>query len=102
MTVESIVAGRAIYERMECAKCHGRSGRGDGPSAAEFKDAWGNAIRPADFTVKGGIRGGDSARDIYRTFMTGINGTPMPSYEGQLSADEAWQLAHFTVWLRRD
>ena len=32
-TPESVARGRAIYERQDCAKCHGDQGAGDGPSA---------------------------------------------------------------------
>lgn len=98
----TIARGRVLYERMDCAKCHGPSGRGDGPSSDELVDNWGHPIVPADFTMPGGIKGGSTGRDIYRTFMTGMDGTPMPSYAGQLEPAQAWDLTHFVLWLRRD
>ncbi|MEE9201851.1 MAG: ethylbenzene dehydrogenase-related protein, partial [Dehalococcoidia bacterium] len=41
------------------------------------------------------FRGGSSARDIYRTFTTGLNGTPMPSYVDSTTEEERWHLANF-------
>ncbi len=55
------------------------TGRGDGPSAAALLDDWEVPIRPFDFTT-GNFKFGDSPRDVYRTFNTGLNGTPMPSF----------------------
>ena len=101
MSQASVERGRAHYQSMECAKCHGPSGRGDGPSSSSLVDDWDHPIVPADFTIPGGIKGGSTARDIYRTFMTGMDGTPMPSYAEQLKPEEAWSLAHFVLWLRR-
>ena len=36
-------------------------------------------IRPFDFT-SGAFKFGDSPADVYRTFNTGLTGTPMPSF----------------------
>ena len=93
-TDESVKRGRAIYERSNCAQCHGQSALGDGPSAHELKDDWGNPIVPYDLT-QGHIKCGDTGADIYRVFITGLNGTPMPSYADSISNDEAWDLVHY-------
>src|SRR5437879_2583867 len=45
-TIESILHGRELFQKMECWKCHGPEGRGDGPSAATLTDSKGNPIRP--------------------------------------------------------
>jgi len=97
----SIQRGRDLYYRMGCHECHGRSGRGDGSSSATLKDDWGNPIRPADFTLPMGIKTGQDPRMIYRTFMTGLDGTPMPSFNGQITPEEAWDLTHYVLRLRR-
>lgn len=34
---------------------------------------------PHDFT-QGPLKVGDAPEDLYRAFMTGLNGSPMPSY----------------------
>jgi cytochrome c oxidase cbb3-type subunit 2 len=99
-TKASVAHGAEVYEKMQCGTCHGKTGRGDGPAAATLHDDWGNAIRPADFTRRGMMRCGDSPARIYTTFMTGLNGTPMPSFEGTIAPDDAWDLVHFVESLR--
>jgi len=32
---------------------------------------------------------------LYRIFMTGLDGTPMPSWTDYLNADQAWDLVHY-------
>ena len=98
---EPLVArGRVVYERMQCGRCHGPRGRGDGVAAAELRDDLGRPIRAFDFT-RGDFRGGGSPEDVYRTFMTGLDGTPMPSYAGSMAPDEAWALVAFVRTLER-
>lgn len=104
----AVARGRQIYELLECTACHGPNGRGDGPSAANLEpDAWGNKQRPFNFT-RGQLRGGPTVKDIYRTFMTGVNGTAMPSYadifdepDGEnIKAGDAWNLVSYILSLR--
>lgn len=108
-TPESVARGREVYKSLQCEKCHGAAGKGDGPSAATLDpDVWGNPQKPFDFT-QGRLKSGPSAKDIYRTFMTGVNGTAMPSY-GDVFAEpdgeyiregDAWHLISFTRSLRK-
>src|SRR6202171_2020586 len=70
---------RMIYRTLQCWSCHGNSGRGDGPSSNELVDDWETPIHPFDFT-SGAFKFGDTPADVYRTFNTGLNGTPMPSF----------------------
>jgi mono/diheme cytochrome c family protein len=93
-TEESVKRGRSIYEKSNCAQCHGQDALGDGPSAHDLKDDWGNPIVPYDLT-QGHIKCGDTGPDIYRVFITGLNGTPMPSYTDSISPAEAWDLVHY-------
>jgi mono/diheme cytochrome c family protein len=93
-TEDSANRGRAVYERSACAQCHGQTGLGDGPSARDLKDEWGNANVPYDLT-QGHIKCGDTGPDIYRVFMTGLNGTPMPAYKDSISSEDAWDLVHY-------
>lgn len=106
---ESIARGRQVYELLECAKCHGDTGRGDGPSASSLeRDIWGNPQKPFDFT-SGRLKGGPNPEDVYRTFMTGIGGTAMPSFADIFSepdgeyifAGDAWNLVSYVLSLRR-
>ena len=95
MTTMTIAKGKKIYEEKECWKCHGEEGRGDGPSAAELQDDWGNPAPPFDFTSDGNLRGGFTNRDLYLRFATGMTGTPMPSFAKELTDDERWALVHY-------
>jgi cytochrome c oxidase cbb3-type subunit 2 len=108
-SAEAVARGRELYELLECAACHGAGGRGDGPSATTMEpDAWGNKQRPFDFT-KGRLKSGAAPEDVYRTFMTGLNGTAMPSYyeifaepDGDaIRAGDAWNLVSYILSLRR-
>ena len=99
---ENLARGRVVYEEMQCAKCHGETGRGNGPSAAELQDDWSDRIWPADLTQPWTFRGGGTPEDIYRTFVTGMNGTPMPSYAPSIPPEDAWHLTNYVVSLGRE
>jgi cytochrome c oxidase cbb3-type subunit 2 len=90
----SVKLGAAVYEKYQCSQCHGAGGQGDGPSATGLKDDWGNDIVPYDLT-KGHVKCGDQSTDIYRVFMAGLAGTPMPNFADSLSTADAWDLVHF-------
>ncbi len=93
---ESVARGKEMYEAIECNKCHGNAGRGDGPSAPELKDDWGNPIRAANLTEPWTFRGGSSARDIATRLVTGLMGTPMPSFIDSVEKPEdVWHLANY-------
>lgn len=94
-----IKEGPAIYKLMQCAACHGEKGRGDGDSAPTLKYDNGKPIKPADFTHPEHFKGGPTVRDIYRTFSTGLDGTPMPSYADTLTEEQRWQLAFYVLSL---
>ncbi len=79
VTRETLAEGKSLYIIMECWACHGAEGKGDGKSAKTLKDDWGHKLKPFNFTL-GKYKGGDSPQDVFRTFTTGLNGTPMPSY----------------------
>jgi mono/diheme cytochrome c family protein len=94
-TIESILHGRELFDKMQCWKCHGPEGRGDGPSALTLTDSKGNPIRPYDFTTGERFKCGASNHDLYRIFMTGLDGTPMPSFADNIKPEEGWDLVHF-------
>jgi cytochrome c oxidase cbb3-type subunit I/II len=104
ITMDSINRGHATFERLECWKCHGQEGRGDGPSADTLTDDKDRPIRPYDFADAGNdarFKCGVTDRDLYKIFMTGLDGTPMPSFADQLQPNEAWDLVHFLRTLER-
>jgi cytochrome c oxidase cbb3-type subunit 2 len=94
-TAQSILHGRELFQRQECWKCHGPAGHGDGPSAHELTDNKENPIRPYDFHTGTRFMCGTTNEDLYRIFMTGLDGSPMPSFADQLRPAEAWDLVHF-------
>ena len=95
ITIESILHGRELFQKLECWKCHGPAGHGDGPSAATLTDSKDNPIRPYNFAVGTRFKCGATNQDIYRIFMTGVDGTPMPSFHDVIQPNDAWDLVHF-------
>ncbi len=91
--------GREIYVRLGCAGCHGEEGRTDGATAPMLKEELGNPIKPADLTQPWTFRGGATREDVFRTLTTGLNGTPMPSFQDALKDDERWQLTDYILSL---
>lgn len=100
---EMITKGKKVYDELKCWECHGREGRGDGEKADTLKDDWDNPIKPADFT-KGIFKSGSRPEDLYRTIMTGLNGTPMPSYIDSIQAmnEDPWSLVFYILSLSAD
>jgi cytochrome c oxidase cbb3-type subunit 2 len=94
-TVPGIRHGRELYQKMECWKCHGPQGRGNGPSASTLTDSKDNPIRPYNFASGSRFKCGETNADLYKIFMTGVDGTPMPSFADNLKPDDAWDLVHF-------
>lgn len=97
---ESIERGRQLFVDAGCNKCHGETGRGDGESANELKDNWGDKILPFDFT-SGPLKGGTGPQRVYRTFMTGLDGTPMPSYADVLDEQQSWDVVSYCLELMK-
>ena len=97
-----LVAGKGVYERMQCAECHGPLGKGDGPSAPGLEDDSGLPIVPRDFTEAAQFVGDSAPKGVYQTFTTGLDGTPMPSFADFLDENQRWQLVWYVTSLRPD
>jgi len=78
-SAERVTRGQQLYQDAECWQCHGQGGRGDGPSAATLKDNTDLPLQPTDLTRPNRFKNGAAPQDVYRTLMTGLMGTPMPS-----------------------
>ena len=102
LTEESVAKGRQVFLDNKCQDCHGNHGRGDGESAPTLKTDAGTPMRPADMTKRWTFRGGSRRSDIYRTFTTGLDGTPMPSYADSIAEEERWQLVDYVYSLSDD
>jgi len=94
-TIDSVLHGRQLFDQMQCWKCHGPEGRGDGPSAITLTDDKGEPLRPYNFHDGTRFRCGETNQDLYKIFMTGLDGSPMPSFADSLKPQDAWDLVHF-------
>jgi cytochrome c oxidase cbb3-type subunit III len=77
-SAEAAAAGQALFAKMNCAGCHGYDLTGGmGPDLTD--DSWLYGGRPGEI------------------FHTISEGTPrgMPSWKGQLTPDQIWQLVSF-------
>lgn len=110
-----IIRGEALFNTFGCQKCHIEKQSltkppepvvddeeedwfDDEEDESEFLvDSWGNIIFPLDFRKGTKVfKTGSRAEDIYRILVTGINGTPMPSFRGVYeSEDSLWALAYY-------
>ncbi len=94
-SAESVQRGAQLFQDMNCWSCHGKEGRGNGPSAATLTDSKNNPIQPFDFTTGTHVKCGEGGSAMFRDLMTGLDGTPMPSFSDALKPDQAWDLVHF-------
>ncbi|HVR26240.1 MAG TPA: c-type cytochrome [Candidatus Polarisedimenticolia bacterium] len=94
-SAESIRRGAQVFESMNCWSCHGKDGRGHGPSAAALTDSKGYPITPFDFTSGSRFKCGETDRDMFRDLITGLDGTPMPSFASAMTTDQRWDVVHY-------
>jgi mono/diheme cytochrome c family protein len=95
LSLDSIKHGKELFTKLECWKCHGQEGRGDGPAAATLTDNNNQPIHPYDFQSGSRFKCGTTNVDLYKIFMTGLDGTPMPSFADVIKPGEAWDLVHY-------
>ena len=84
-TDESIARGMKIYS-LRCRHCHGESGDGKGERVGNL------SVAPSDFTDEHAM-GLISDGELFWKISHGRR--PMPSFQGQLSEQERWQLVDF-------
>ncbi len=108
-TEELVTRGRQVYKELGCAACHGAEGRGDGPASSSLKSEEGYDLPAMDFT-RGVFKSGDQPEDLYRTFLTGLNGAPMPSFQNMFTKESklfdfenpGWALVYYVLSLQPD
>lgn len=95
VTADRVKAGQEVYNKVQCWKCHGAEGKANGPSASTLQDDLGRPILAYNFAEGGRFKCGSTDQDLYRIFMTGLDGTPMPSFADNIKPDEAWDLVFY-------
>jgi mono/diheme cytochrome c family protein len=95
ITADRIKAGEALFKKLECWKCHGVEGRANGPSADTLTDDQNRPIKPFNFHDGSRFKCGNTDQDLFKIFMTGLDGTPMPSFADNVKPDEAWELVMY-------
>ena len=74
--------------------------RKPGTPAAALEDAWGDPAPPADLRSPS-LKGGPALTDIYRALLTGLDGSPMPSFRETTTEEQRWDLVAFIAEVRR-
>ena len=77
---ESVAKGKVFYAELGCVECHGTLGRGDGTSAPDLTDESGFRSWPANMEHSWNFRGGSATEEIFKRFIGGIAGSPMPAF----------------------
>ena len=95
VNAERIKSGQVLFQKLECWKCHGVEGRANGPSADTLTDDQNRPIKPFNFHDQTKFKCGTADSDLYRIFMTGLDGTPMPSFADNVKPDGAWDLVFY-------
>ena len=97
ITPERAARGEQIF-RKNCVECHGPEGYGDGPSAWNMEDSFGDPIEPRNFHRVAEFKRGHTLGDIALAVATGSDGTPMPSFS-PLGKEDIWNVASFVMSL---
>ena len=80
----SLAAGKTLYAK-ECAACHGDTGKGNGPDAAEL------SLQPPDFSAPSVSDQSDG--ELFWKMTEGRK--PMPRYGRLLHDDDRWNLVNY-------
>ncbi len=100
-------------KKTECAECHGKLARGDGPNTEKYwpipnsqperkyevpglHDEWGFPQSPRNLT-RGIYRGGRRPIDIFRRVHEGIPGTQMAGFATVLTHEEIWDVVNYVL-----
>jgi mono/diheme cytochrome c family protein len=94
-SADAVQRGAKLFQDMNCWSCHGKEGRGNGPSSLGMTDSKGYPILPFDLTSGSHFKCGETSRDLFKDLATGLDGTPMPSFTDALKPDQIWDLVHF-------
>ena len=93
-TPKALEHGQQIYQEMRCSRCHGTDLKGEGPNADNLYDIWDHRVFVYDLTNPNTFKFGSGKKDIFMTLTTGIDGTPMKSFN-HLTETERWDLSAY-------
>jgi mono/diheme cytochrome c family protein len=85
----SLAEGKSLYAK-HCKSCHGGSGKGDGPKAANL-DVSCKDFTKADFKKQ-------SDGELYWKITNGRD--PMPTFKSKASNDERWEMVNYIRTLK--
>jgi mono/diheme cytochrome c family protein len=83
-TPASIAAGKAVYA-VQCLKCHGDTGKGDGQSSKDLK------VKPKDLSDP--VIASQSDGALFYKITAGR--APMPTFEKLISDDDRWNVVNY-------
>jgi len=86
----SVAAGQKVYLK-RCVQCHGKTGNGDGPDAADL------GIHPAKLSNQAIQKQTDG--ELFWKITVGKK--PMPNYGTRLSATDRWNVVNYLRTLGR-
>ncbi len=102
-TTASIIRGHELYALLDCAKCHGPEAMMPGGlyEQGELRDRRELDILPRDLHNLPSFKNGHQPRDIAKSILTGLDGTPMASYQEALSPhpEDIWHLVNYLMSL---
>lgn len=90
---QSVINGMKLFTQQGgagCISCHTDFGR---QSAYKY-DVWGTITRPVDLTT-GIYHGGRRPIDLFWRIHSGINGSGMTAFSGQVSSKDIWDIVAF-------
>ncbi len=80
----SVARGKAVYSK-RCVDCHGKTGHGDGPDAADL------SVEPGKFD--GDLLTKETDGALFWKVRTGRK--PMPKYSNRISEQETWDVVNY-------
>jgi cytochrome c oxidase cbb3-type subunit 2 len=94
ITPQLVARGNEVFHSAGCSSCHGDAGKGNGPASGALHMANGDAAHPRDLTGIHFHRGSDVA-DIYKSLLTGLDGSPMASFARVMPPEDMWAVAAY-------
>ena len=100
VTKKLLERGAQQFVALGCASCHGKKGDGNGPASKTLKRSEKAALYNLNKTIlRRPHQPGQELRATFTSIVTGLSGTPMPSYDGAAEPNDLWALSAFTASL---